>query len=370
MAKKDSKAPEKKVVTLRHIADRVGVSRITVSMALREDGRISKATRERVREAAQALGYTPNPRIGELMAETARARHGGAGETLAFVTTESTRDGWKPSGEDDYKTVACRAAEHGYRLQPWWIADPSQAPARLNQILWARGVKGVIIPNISYQCLADWGGTLPIEWDRFCVVDVGGSLRRPLVNQVLHDHQAGLFMAIDELEALGYQRIGLCLKSVDDLRTHHRWSAAYFVWRVLRGYESDLQPLLVDELKPAAVRRWARQNRLDAIISPGIPPLDAWGFQVPLKLGFASLHLWGSGAEAASGIDQESDEIYLAAVDMLVTLLRRHQMGVPAYPVRWKLGGRWVAGATTRQRRPVPVRPVGIENELLTVPRI
>ena len=55
--------PKNPVVNLRHIAERVGVSRITVSMALRDDGRISEVTRERVRAVANELGYTPNPRI-------------------------------------------------------------------------------------------------------------------------------------------------------------------------------------------------------------------------------------------------------------------------------------------------------------------
>ena len=359
--------PRDPVVNLKSIAEQVGVSRMTVSLALRDDGRISEKTRERVRAVAHELGYTPNPRIGQLMAETSRTRHGVSGETLAYVTSEPTREGWRRFGTGPYETGARRAAEHGYRLEPWWIADPGQPPARLNQILWSRGIKGIIIPNISRQCFTDWGGTLPIEWERFCVVDVGGSLRRPVVNQVLHDHQAGLFMALDELEALGYRRIGLCLRAEDDLRTHHRWTGAYFVWRSLRGYEPALQPLIVDEFKPAVVRQWVRQNRLEALISPGVLPLSEWGLQVPLKLGFASLHLWVKGAEGLTGIDQGGDGIEAAGVDLLVTLLRLKQRGAPAHPMRWVMGGRWVAGATTRQIRPVRTRPVGIENELLAL---
>jgi len=151
--------PKKMVISLKNIAERVGVSRMTVSQALRSDGRISEATRERVRAAAHELGYTPNPRIGELMAETARTRHGVSGETLVIMTSEPTRDGWKkfdPCGT--YKSIECRAAEYGYRVEPWWIADPELTPARANQILWARGIRGIIIPNISRNFFDDWGG--------------------------------------------------------------------------------------------------------------------------------------------------------------------------------------------------------------------
>ncbi len=355
--------PKKTVVSMKHIAELVGVSRMTVSMALRDDGRISEGTRRRVHAAARKLGYAPNPKIAERMAETARAGHGATGETLAYLTSEPTRDGWKRFKDGYFENIERRAAEYGYRIEPWWIADPALTPARNNQIIWSRGVRGVIIPNISHQVFADWGGTLPIEWDRFSVVDIGGSLRHPLVSQVHHDHQSGMFMALDNLEALGYRRIGLCLRSEDDLRTHRRWTGAYFVWRALRGYEAVLQPLIVDEFRPADVRRWARQNRLEAIISPGILPLGEWGLKVPQDIGFASLHLWGEAAKGVAGINQEEAGITESAVDMLVTQLRRNQKGIQEHPMRWMLRGRWVAGETACQIRAVKGDLQGVENE-------
>src|SRR5436309_6772123 len=48
--------------TSRDVAHRAGVSRATVSYVLNDvpDSRISETTRERVREAAQKLGYIPH----------------------------------------------------------------------------------------------------------------------------------------------------------------------------------------------------------------------------------------------------------------------------------------------------------------------
>ncbi|WP_419999219.1 LacI family DNA-binding transcriptional regulator [Streptomyces boninensis] len=46
--------------TLRDVAERIGVSAMTVSRALRDDPRVLPATRDRVREAAADLGYRPN----------------------------------------------------------------------------------------------------------------------------------------------------------------------------------------------------------------------------------------------------------------------------------------------------------------------
>lgn len=47
-------------VTIRQIAQKVGVSPMTVSYALRGRGRIGRSTRERVLQAANEMGYRPN----------------------------------------------------------------------------------------------------------------------------------------------------------------------------------------------------------------------------------------------------------------------------------------------------------------------
>lgn len=59
-------------ITLRDLADTLGVSRSTVSRALREDPQIGVATRARVRELADAWGYQPNAAARAL---TARRTH-------------------------------------------------------------------------------------------------------------------------------------------------------------------------------------------------------------------------------------------------------------------------------------------------------
>jgi len=50
------------------IAAKVGVSRIAVSMALRNHHRISIERRKEIRRAAQALGYVPDPFLSALAA--------------------------------------------------------------------------------------------------------------------------------------------------------------------------------------------------------------------------------------------------------------------------------------------------------------
>ncbi|MEM8580729.1 MAG: LacI family DNA-binding transcriptional regulator [Pseudomonadota bacterium] len=61
-----SDPPARRTLTLRDVSEASGVSEMTVSRVLRNRGDVSEATREKVREAARALGYVPNKIAGAL----------------------------------------------------------------------------------------------------------------------------------------------------------------------------------------------------------------------------------------------------------------------------------------------------------------
>ena len=60
--------------TLRSLARVLGLSRTTVSDALRGSPRVDPNTAERVHAAARAAGYRRNPLAGALMSELRRSR--------------------------------------------------------------------------------------------------------------------------------------------------------------------------------------------------------------------------------------------------------------------------------------------------------
>lgn len=53
-------------VTMADVASKVGVSRIAVSMALRDHHRISLATRKKVQRVAREMGFAPDPLLSAL----------------------------------------------------------------------------------------------------------------------------------------------------------------------------------------------------------------------------------------------------------------------------------------------------------------
>ena len=64
----DDRPPFRQRVTLRDLAQKAGVSHVTISRALRNDPSISTARRAEVKKLAAAMGYRPDPSLSALAA--------------------------------------------------------------------------------------------------------------------------------------------------------------------------------------------------------------------------------------------------------------------------------------------------------------
>ena len=298
----------------------------------------------------------PNPRLSQVMAETARTRHSGQSGTLAFLTTEPVND--LPTARRGkilplrHRTGKHLRLSHGSGSGSWTRACP---PPGSNHILWARGIEGLIIPNISAQLFTQGQRTLPIEWEKFCVIEIGGSMLQPDVNRVRHDHYGAMIKALHRLETTRLPAD----RAVHDTRggpAHPTTAGARRTCsggRCVRRWRT-LKPLLLDAVEPKRVVEWARKNRLDAVLSPGgdfLHALRAGGMDVPGEIGFASLDIFGRDAATMSGIDQDPSILARSAVDMLVTLIHRRERGVPEHPTEMLSVGHWQKGETIYAQR-------------------
>src|ERR1043165_9736365 len=77
--------PRARPVTLQDIARRAGVSKMTVSLALRGHPHAAAATRDRLRQLANEMGYRPNPLIVANMALLRTGRRSSYAGTLGFI---------------------------------------------------------------------------------------------------------------------------------------------------------------------------------------------------------------------------------------------------------------------------------------------
>jgi LacI family transcriptional regulator len=341
------------MIRLRDIAEKAGVSRMTVSLALRNDPRVAEKTREQVKQVAKEMGYRPNPQIATLMSEVAKTHHTESGEHLAFLTSHSTQAGWKKLDHiaNYFEGARDRATEYGYVLEPFWSLDPKRSSAKLMKMLRARGIKGGLVAPLGADAQVDGRRTLDVDWRRFAMVELDETLDTPKLTCTRHGHFNGMLLLLHELESLGYRRIGLTMSRQQELRTRHRWYSAYMLWRRERGFENNLPTLIYDTLDGAATKKWIVENKIDAVASVEAvlyDLLEKQGLSIPDDLGFCLLDRPEKKFFPLSGIGQNARLIGQSAMDILVGLVRRGEWGVPEYPSQWICNGQWVSGSSTR----------------------
>ena len=338
--------------TLQDVANRARVHRSTVALALRDHPRISAATREKIKAIATTLGYRINPFVAALM-QSRRSGSAVRHATLAFVTNYPTRFGWRPQFHDRpdfFPGAADRAREFGYKLEPFWLAEPGMTPARFRDILVTRGVHGLIVGRMP-----PGQNALELTWERFSCVALGMTLRAPRLHHVTENHFDTAWQGMQQCLARGYRRVGFVFSEANDSpRVGDRWLGAYMLQQLKfrRGDRPGLCPGAPTDR--AAFVAWFRQQRPDALLVTHAPPVLNWlrsiGQQVPRDVGLVELQ--DRPDSGTAGIYYDPAKIGALAVEMLVGLMHRNETGVPQDQHEVMLTGEWREGTTLPPRSP------------------
>src|SRR5690554_1647561 len=104
-------------ITIRDVAKAAGYSKSAVSLALRNHPSLPDATKNRIREAAERLGYRPDPTLRAL----AHYRYGNTATgapVIAWLSNWPSRDQWKQGLWGEHFAGAVHQAEQlGYRIE-------------------------------------------------------------------------------------------------------------------------------------------------------------------------------------------------------------------------------------------------------------
>lgn len=331
-------------VTLRDVARRLKVSHTTVSRALRNDPRISETMRRRVQETANEMGHRPDPMLSAL----AQYRHNKLTKSI------SAELAWINQWPDPKRLHSFREFELywegaleeadrcGFRLEEF-VINKQMSPARTARVLYARNIRGILIPPHGGSPL-DWQG---FDWEDFCIVRFGHSISSPRAHVVTSDQLTDGMMAFENMWNRGYRRIGL----VTSGKMYTRFGAGYFFSQMKWSPNLRLPALAITQEKNALdqqlLKSWLKNNKPDAILTDvgelrGM--LEAVKCQVPQDVGLAVLSVLDGNADA--GIDQNSKEIGKAAVQLLISLINHNECGVPNICREVLVEGKWVNGST------------------------
>ncbi|BCX49842.1 LacI family transcriptional regulator [Haloferula helveola] len=336
------------------VAREAGVSKNTVSLALRGSHRVAKETRERVEAVARDLGYQLNPTVAQLMSELRQNRTAGFQATLALVNANESRSAFADHPTVPIYVEGCRrrAERLGYALDEFWLHDPELSLARWQSIFRARNIRGALIVGMMSS------NRLPVRlaplWEEFPALVTGVRTRNPALSYACSDHHSLAILAFEKALELGYRRPAMVLDGVIDRLIEGRFTAGFLTAqsRVIPVSERtepffDVSGARIDL---EVFRRWFEVNRPDVIFTL-YHDVARWieeiGLRCPEDVGLIQYE-WREDHAAWAGMNQHNDQVGEAAVDMLVSLVQHHERGISKYPRATLIGSEWVDGVTVR----------------------
>ena len=341
---------KKTPVSLKQIADRVGVSRMTVSSALRNSPLVKKDTADRIRAVAKKLGYAPDPRMAAAMADIRNTKRKTL-EPIAWLNANrDARAYYNHPWLTPYLEAAQeRCEELGYRLDEFWLREPGMSDRRISDILASRGIRGVVVTRASLPAITH----LRLDWRHFAGVSFETAVLVPRLHRVAPDYYYNLMLALKMLRRLGYRRIGLFLQRLEERRSHHTYIAGLRYFQSGIPAEEHTPPLIYDRFDGLAMQRWLAEQRPDVVIGHHnklVEWIQAAGYRVPEDIGVAHLSL-DSDREDWGGIWQHKRRIGAQAAEQLVSMIQHNRIGLPEVAYETLVPGEWRHGVTLMRRR-------------------
>ncbi len=333
--------------TLRSLARVLGLSRTTVSDALRGSPRVDPNTAARVRKAAREAGYRRNPLAGALMSELRRSRGTAFRGVLAAIDfNEPDRPVYAARYHKELVLGAeTRAVEMGFKVEKFSVGHAGVSVQRLDSILQSRGIHGVILlPAWDEPDLTN------LDWTQFAGIYTDYIIERPALHSVCSDHYRSLLAVLQRLAGLGYSQPGIFLQKHQDERLQYRWGAAFRAFQESHPDIKPIPPLVVESFTKEEFVKWFKKHKPDVVIGHNTEAMDwmeACGATVPGTHGFVCLNVIMKTRPCA-GLDLQPRTLGARGAELLIAQLQRNETGIPEWPSTTTIPARWIDGPSVR----------------------
>ena len=337
--------------TIHDVAREAGVSVSTVSRVIMARPNVHEATRRRVQEVVDRLGYRPSAIARGLVSQRTK--------TLGVVVSDISN----PFYPQAIKGVEDIADEHGYTIILCNTDDDLERNRRVFSVLQEQRVDGLIVGSLrlddpSFGQL--FGTGTP-------VVLFNRGLPGDSVSQVVLNNRKGAELATNHLIELGRRRLvhlsgpGYAQNARERARGFTRTArAAGIAAADRRVVEVDFHPLAHgDAARPLISELLARDDRPDGILAVNdviaANVMETVVFELGLKVpedvaivGFDDSHLAASRFVQISTVRHHPYEMGARAAEMLISRIRGAQA---KWPRKVVLEPRLAARASTLGRR-------------------
>lgn len=335
--------------TLRTLAKQLGLSRTTVSDALRGSPRVKQDTIDRVMKAAKEVGYQRNPLTGTVMSLLRRSDgqdFRGVIGILEFVP-ENRADHASRYSNAVTQGIINRAEHLGFKAERFEIGPNGMHLKRLDTILHTRGIQAlVVLPAEGFPDLTE------LNWDRYTAVYTDYYIDQPNLHCVCSDHYRSMVALLQETHRRGYRRPGLCIEIALDERLQFRWEGAFLALQEYLPEITEVPPLRVTSFCQDAFLKWFNRYKPDVVLCHEAAALD-WmesvGAKVPATHGFVCLNSLRA-PENITSLDFQCGDLGARATDLVTSQLLHNEMGVPSQSSLTTISALLKEGSSLRPR--------------------
>lgn len=333
------------------IARHLGITQAAVSMALSNHPRISKEMRQRVKAAANELGYRPNPYVTTLMSHIREGRTPEGRGCIAILIDEVSVKAWLDWHPETYSANYAgyqkEAQIHGYRAECFCLRASNDSPEKIDRRLKARGVTGMILAAPRHPQLYPKAA---LSWENYACAAVSYTWLEPAVDRVTSHHLHNMVIAYESLVRRGCRRIGFCQPSPSLLhRVPSHWMAGYLMSQWEFPDLARLEPFVgtIHDTTATAFRTWFRRWKPDGLITTigdEAPRLRSMKVALLAETG-KGLHIVCLNRPRSSpfpGVNENNELIGRKACEAVVNRLIHNQHGLPENPNEILVPGTWV----------------------------
>ncbi|MCZ6671640.1 MAG: LacI family DNA-binding transcriptional regulator [Verrucomicrobia bacterium] len=342
-------------VTLKAIAERLGYSKNTISLALRNSPQIPEATRNKIKKLADEMGYQTNAVVSQLMAQLRSSQTPRFQAKLALINAHTDANAFKTHPTIPNYVTGCedRAKSRGYSFDHFWLHDPQLTPEGFIRVMKTRNIQGLVIVGLmSTNRLPE---ALTKVWQEFPVAVTGVQTRQPTLSFCCVDHYDLARRAFHKAIDLGYDRPALILDKVIDRLVEHRFSAGYLSGQQTLPADRRIPPFLEWESQKENrddFKTWFIKYKPDVVLilyNSVIAWLEELDLQIPEDVGVIQLE-WRKDRPNIAGMDQHNTVTGEAVVDMVINQIHSNERGIPQYPLSTLIGSSWTDGQSVRSK--------------------
>ncbi len=314
---------------------------------------MGKELRDRIVARAKELGYRPNPQVAIHMREMKRSHRFPRLSTIALITFAVAEDGLLRRYVAGSRE---RAESLGYHFDEInFFRDVRGRSHRLEQILVARGIQGVVLTPAPRQPM-----DFELDWSRFSGSIIGATHHQIRYGRILHDSLAAIREIIEQGANLGYRSFGLIDTLAQEERIGYLRRAGFLLEQNLAGerkagFKFKILPPAID-----GIVRWARNNERVLLIPNTVDEAksvtDA-GLDVPHEIGIAMAHK-GRRMRQYAGILQQAEFMGACAVDLVTEALTSYHPGFFEIPKEIIVPGIWTDGPSMEMQDSHPPAPL------------